>query len=645
MARLELKLDANGVKTGSELAAAQLNVLKQRALAAEEALSELRRKGNASALKLAEATNKAAIAQDRFARATSGALSTVNRGGAGGIQNVAFQIGDFATQVGAGTDASIALGQQLPQLLGGFGAVGAIAGAAVATLVPLGAAFLDLEDKSEALSDSVASLEDSVEGFIDRSESAKRSLADLSSEFGSFAEQAREVFQTLAFAEFDESIEGVADSVSRLSQAFNNADFETLAEVFGRSSEFDTVGDVNRLLLEDLRDLEAAFTRLGAAEGLNAQIDAAQSLLSAFDDLAASSGDLNETERAFVEELGRAILRMQTLAEEADSVAPGIDAAAAAAERLTRQLAAAQSQINAQTLVGGGRGGDPRDFEASPGTRLDASALIAADRRAESVAARSGGGGGGGGASRAARELERQARAYERLRGQLDPAFRAQTQFNSAVETLNGQLAAGKISQEEYNEVLAQATDRFNDAIAASNSFTRFIGNLSDQLKPENIGLDSLRTFNSTLTDVLTNPFQRGESALVSFVNSFQSLFAQLLSAQVTRSFANLFGGFFGGAPRLFDAGGTIPAGGVGIVAERRPEIVNGSLVSQPTLVRGPANVTGGRETSQRLRGGAPQINNIITFDVNEVMARIAQHPDFEQNVVNVMREYGAINA
>ena len=645
MARLELKLDANGVKTGSELAASRLNVLKQRALAAEEALSELRRKGNASALKLAEATNKAAIAQDRFARATSGTLSTVTRGGAGGIQNVAFQIGDFATQVGAGTDASIALGQQLPQLLGGFGAVGAIAGAAVATLVPLGAALLDLEDKSEALSDSVASLEDSVEGFIDRSESAKRSLADLSSEFGSFAEQAREVFQTLAFAEFDESIEGVADSVSRLSQAFNNADFETLAEVFGRSSEFDTVGDVNRLLLEDLRDLEAAFTRLGAAEGLNAQIDAAQSLLSAFDDLAASSGDLNETERAFVEELGRAILQMQTLAEEADSVAPGIDAAAAAAERLTRQLAVAQSQLNAQTLAGGGRGGDPRDFEASPGTRLDASALIAADRRAESVAARSGGGGGGGGASRAARELERQARAYERLRGQLDPAFRAQTQFNSAVEILNGQLAAGKISQEDYNEVLAQATDRFNEAIAASNSFTRFIGNLGDQLKPENIGLDSLRTFNSTLTDVLTNPFQRGESALVSFVNSFQSLFAQLLSAQVTRSFANLFGGFFGGAPRLFDAGGTIPAGGVGIVAERRPEIVNGSLVSQPTLVRGPANVTGGRETSQRLRGGAPQINNIITFDVNEVMARIAQHPDFEQNVVNVMREYGAINA
>ena len=34
------------------------------------------------------------------------------------LQNVGFQVGDFATQVGAGTSATQALGQQLPQLLG-----------------------------------------------------------------------------------------------------------------------------------------------------------------------------------------------------------------------------------------------------------------------------------------------------------------------------------------------------------------------------------------------------------------------------------------------------------------------------------------------------------------------------------------------
>jgi len=53
------------------------------------------------------------------------------------LQNASFQFADFATQVGAGTSASIALGQQLPQLLGGFGVLGAVIGAVVAIGVPL----------------------------------------------------------------------------------------------------------------------------------------------------------------------------------------------------------------------------------------------------------------------------------------------------------------------------------------------------------------------------------------------------------------------------------------------------------------------------------------------------------------------------
>lgn len=53
------------------------------------------------------------------------------------IQQAAFQIGDFATQVGAGTKASVALGQQLPQLLGAFGVFGAVLGTVAAIAVPL----------------------------------------------------------------------------------------------------------------------------------------------------------------------------------------------------------------------------------------------------------------------------------------------------------------------------------------------------------------------------------------------------------------------------------------------------------------------------------------------------------------------------
>jgi len=65
------------------------------------------------------------------------------------IQNVSFQLGDFATQVGAGTSASIALGQQLPQLLGGFGALGAALGAVVAIGVPLVRVMGDLSSQGK----------------------------------------------------------------------------------------------------------------------------------------------------------------------------------------------------------------------------------------------------------------------------------------------------------------------------------------------------------------------------------------------------------------------------------------------------------------------------------------------------------------
>lgn len=69
-----------------------------------------------------------------------------------GLQNASFQVADFAVQVGAGTSASVALGQQLPQLLGGFGILGAVLGAVVAVAVPLTMAFRNMSEQGSDLS-------------------------------------------------------------------------------------------------------------------------------------------------------------------------------------------------------------------------------------------------------------------------------------------------------------------------------------------------------------------------------------------------------------------------------------------------------------------------------------------------------------
>lgn len=97
-------------------------------------------------------TGRAADRAASRARQMGRAFQGVERRSAGmqrGIQNAAFQVGDFAVQVGAGQRASIALAQQLPQLLGGFGALGAVAGALVAIVVPLTAAMSGLAAEGE----------------------------------------------------------------------------------------------------------------------------------------------------------------------------------------------------------------------------------------------------------------------------------------------------------------------------------------------------------------------------------------------------------------------------------------------------------------------------------------------------------------
>lgn len=112
-----------------------------------------------------EANRVIAMARGRMDGLSAGA-DVVGRGMGGmrgQIQNAAFQIGDFATQVGAGTSASVALGQQLPQLLGGFGAIGALLGAGFAIGVPLlTAAFRDNEAAAKSVTESVRDLEEAM---------------------------------------------------------------------------------------------------------------------------------------------------------------------------------------------------------------------------------------------------------------------------------------------------------------------------------------------------------------------------------------------------------------------------------------------------------------------------------------------------
>jgi len=148
------------------------------------------------------------------------------------------------------------------------------------------------------------------------------------------------------------------------------------------------------------------------------------------------------------------------------------------------------------------------------------------------------------------------------------------------------------------------------------------LSSISDDLKG---GLDGFQAstvsaatkFGNLVASVATG--SRSISDILSSIGS--NLISKGASGIGSAFFSSVFGegagSFFAG---LFDTGGFIPGGQFGLVAERRPEQVNGSLLDVPSLVRGPARVVGGAETARRLGGGgagrtAMQIDVTVTMD------------------------------
>ena len=194
--RREYQTNSNAY-TRTLVAQAQANLTTERAS----------RRAAQAALRKAQGDRQAALAAQQAARATdrltaaerrnSAARATGRRGNARStvqIQNAAFQIQDFAVQVAAGTSAVRAFGQQAPQLLGGFGAVGAVIGAVLAVALPLGAAFLNLGTDAEEAGEATQKLAESVDR-LQELERVERDVDALAEAYGTAARQARDLIR------------------------------------------------------------------------------------------------------------------------------------------------------------------------------------------------------------------------------------------------------------------------------------------------------------------------------------------------------------------------------------------------------------------------------------------------------------------
>lgn len=95
------------------------------------------------------------------------------------VQNASYQIGDFAVQVASGQSATRAFAQQMPQLLGGFGVLGGVAGAAVAVMAALAPLFFK---NAEGSAEMIKNMED-IGGVMSGVNSATSALEAMQREY------------------------------------------------------------------------------------------------------------------------------------------------------------------------------------------------------------------------------------------------------------------------------------------------------------------------------------------------------------------------------------------------------------------------------------------------------------------------------
>tara|TARA_R110002049_G_scaffold23545_10_gene83645 strand:- start:35503 stop:37788 length:2286 start_codon:yes stop_codon:yes gene_type:complete len=366
----------------------------------ESAVEELNRAHKVGALdakqyeRALESLNTEYTLQQTAATRAAGAmgrLSGAMRGSGGGIQNVAYQVGDFAVQVGAGTSASMALGQQLPQLLGGFGVMGAVMGAVVAVGVPLVRTLLDTGDASKELEDQLKALESAVADYNAAIERAIIPTDELREKYGTATVAAQQFLAALVEINKVQALDALATSLETIVTKFGGLSDDLInvgsvlplkeIEITAKS-----MAEQFEITAEQAEELAYGLRSLSEADGTAAQVSAARELLELMTATLGPVEDMPPAARLLAQELSNAGVAAAEVQAGIDrtnfgvqDLIAGLSTAATNLGALVTQAgllgdnmyraagaawnflaARAREKMAYERSVGGGRGSDPR---------------------------------------------------------------------------------------------------------------------------------------------------------------------------------------------------------------------------------------------------------------------------------------------
>ena len=494
----------------------------------------------------------------------------------GAIGNLGAQVLDIGMMMQAGQNPFVLMvqqGSQVAQVLGPMGAGGAVAALKatfVSLLNPMNLAVFGVIGLTAALVPMIANFLSGADAAEKQSQALERQKSVIEGLNALIAEQTLMREMALSGAgskeEQDALNEIVALTAERERLVKSIAGFEDRA----MTSRAEEAAQQLRIVDSNIATAEAKLRTLRAGEQLNEIVlrnaEGAERMRALMDDLAGMN--INGPWQAVLGSIQTAINK-----------------------------AAEYRAIAAQTATGGGRG-------AGPGGPLVGSADLAALQAGGGTirnmpvpgAGGGGGGGGGGGRSAAATEAERQAQAIEKVVAGLRREIEAVGATTEARRLQQELQRAGVSIYSQEGQQIATLVEQLTELDAQQKLVAETMRGIESAAQGFFVGvLSGAKDLKSAIGDLL------GELGKLFLNQAFKMLFS---------GGGGIGGGGLGGfLEGLFmDSGGRIQSGQIGIVAEKRPEFVDGKLVTRPTLIEGPANVTGGAATARLMAAPAMQV-------------------------------------
>ncbi len=501
-------------------------------------------------------------------------------------RNIGYQVQDFAVQVGSGQSALTALGQQLPQLLSGFGLVGVILGTLAAVAIPaFKAALVALGVELRSLQQILEDVDNAGKAFTDMNDKAGMSLKELSEIYNEDAAPALqklyEQMRNLSGMKFGDEIKS---SAKALGDEYNKFFFGLIPKTAGWAAsslakDLNVAEDEAGRLLNTLKGLESGSASIQSVRNYvtGLQIDLSKATdegrkwftqfmgfytkateatekLTSAQSSAIREGRKNiesagKAAQSYLENLNKEIRRLVE-GEEMSSMFEARKAAGeAGVKKMTILISLKLDKSTSDTME--------NVFDK---IRTETEKAMGADRKelvkdfVDEI-------------SSAGKKLAKDADEWAYWRKQVDGALSPLQILENRVQSLDEAFEKGFVNAKEYYMILGKAFEDYNKSMKPAKTEMELM-------------LEDLRDGFKSLGAEIVGAFSSGRKATDAFKNVLSSLLQKFASRSLNNLFDAIFpksdasAGMLSSFFNMFRAnGGPVTSGEPYIVGEKGPEL------------------------------------------------------------------------